>query len=175
MASSGSTVLESRGLELSLLTKEHVSSMLKNLSEINKREFKEAYEIDIKDSLNSIGEGGDSFAVTLGDEVLSLLGIIPFGDSDCMLWAMFSEDMSKHKRQFIRASSDLISFFHEEYERITVVVWDQNELMLLWLKFLGFEDGGSHKEDNGETFIKFVSCNLKQSHVYDSPSRPVMH
>ena len=166
----GDVILRSHGLELHRFKPVHVMPFYEQLSEENKREFKMAYELDPLEAILRSMQDQMVFVVMRGEKILALTGV----DDGCM-WSMFSKEMPKYWVRFVRASHDLINYYHHFYDSIHCDVWTENEMIHQWLSHLGFGADTFISVENGQQLIRFVRCKTKQDNVHSFLSRPVMH
>lgn len=168
-------ILESRGLSLVKLTLDLVDAFLPSLSPENQREFTELYKEDPTLALKAVvgSKISHSFAILKDGVPLAITGVVDM-EGEGLIWAMFSTDLRKNFVSFARASFDLMKFYNRQYPTLVCDVWVENEMILQWLTYLGFEIdfGFSH---NGQQMIRFVRGCSDTKSIVTSFQRPVIH
>lgn len=156
--------------ELHKMESKHALDIYKNLSAENVREFQVLYEEDALTSLYDVVNDDLSHVVTIQGRPLFAIGAY-----EGVLWAIFSRDIKKHYRSVVRMSPRLINFYHNFYDQLDVIVWDENTFMHNWLVHLGFEPQFIEEDNRGMRQVHFVRCNYWYDDIDSRPSRPVMH
>jgi hypothetical protein len=156
--------------ELHKLKQKHIGPFVKNMSLENLREFHVLYEADPYEGLLSALEDDLCHAVLVGSDVAAICGVY-----DGVMWSLFSKDIKKHWRTFVRASPKLINFYHNFHDELQCQVWDENTFIHNWLVHLGFQPEFIATDDRGYTTVNFVRCNYWFDDVHSKASRPVMH
>lgn len=164
------SLLKHGDFELHKLKRKHIGPFVQNISPENLREFHVLYEADPYEGLLSAVEDDLSHAVMFGNDVAAVCGVY-----EGVMWSMFSNDISKHFRTFVRASPKLVNFYHSFYDELQCQVWDENVFIHNWLVHLGFEPQFISTDDRGYTTVNFVRCNYWYDNVHSKTSRPVMH
>lgn len=93
----------------------------------------------------ALDENGEPFAM-FGSGPKQAIGYI---------WMLGTEDVLKHKRQFIRASRDWIQYLSKPYGVTSNVVLKDNRMSVRWLKFCG-AIFLRELEISSETFYEFI-------------------
>jgi hypothetical protein len=168
-------ILESRGLSLIRLTPELVNSFVPNLSGENVKEFAEVYREDPKLALKAVAASkkAHSFAVMKGEEPLAITGVVDL-HGEGLIWAVFSNELRRGFVSFARASLDLMAFYNRQFPTLICDVWAQNEMIIQWLCYLGFDPDFAF-EHNGHEMIRFVRSCPDNKSVVTSGQRPVIH
>jgi hypothetical protein len=144
-----------------------LDDFLHNLSEANRREFRDLYNMDPRKELSRFTEKDFVYWVVRGSEPLALVGLSAHeGGVGCTMWTLFSENMGRYWISFVRASPALIAFIHSIYSEIEVSTWVENAAMHQWLAHLGFEPVSVSKMGNGEKLTDFVRCERDPSSTY---------
>lgn len=164
-------IASAHGLELHRFMPKHVMPFYENLSDENRQEFAEYYEYDPLEAILSVVRDPMVYAITKGDEVLSLTGL-----HDGAMWLLFSKALRQNRVAFFRASPVLIEYYHCFYPELYCDVWVKNAMIHQWLSKLGFKAIGIYeREGSGEKFARFVRCQKTESNVLSMMTRPVMH
>lgn len=163
-------LIKSHGLELHRFRPMHVMPLYENLSDENKREFDIVYQMDPLEAMLASMRDQMVFVVTRGDKVLALTGI-----DDGQMWSIFSKHMRQNWVRFVRASPELIKFYHHFYDWIHCDVWTENEMIHQWLAHLGFDPQSMIELNNKQQLVRFVRCKTESNNVQSLLSRPVMH
>ena len=142
----------------------------RNLSLENLREFQVLYEENPLENMFAALEDELSHVVTKGDDIIAMLGVY-----DGVLWCMFSKEIKKHWRGFVRMSPKIIAFYHNFYDDLDTVVWDQNTFVLNLMVHLGFEPRLIEEDERGLSTVHFVRCKYPDDEFHSHSSRPVMH
>jgi hypothetical protein len=161
-------IIKAGKIELHRFKGKHVFPLFHNMSDQNLNEFKELYRRDILEELLD----------SLSDDLCHVIEIegVPIaicGVRDQVLWTMFTKDIRKHWRSFVKESPRLIQFYHVFYDELYCNVWDQNVFIHNWLVHLGFEPIGL--TEGRHTVVNFVRCNSLANDIDSEESRPVMH
>jgi hypothetical protein len=72
-------------------------------------------------------------------------------------------------------SPTVIDFYHNFYDQIDAIVWDEHSFIHNWLVHLGFEPQFIQEDNRGMRTVHFVRCNYWYGDVDSGSSRPVMH
>lgn len=163
-------ILKSHGLELYQAELEDVYALKSNLSKENLREIVELYEDTPEELLPRLLEGEMTHAVKFDGEVMALCGV-----DHGVMWTMFTKGIRKHWRSFVKASPELVDFYHHFYPSLSCNVWSENTFIHNWLVHLGFIPEFIFEDDNGNLTVHFVRCILDTDSVHSATSRPVMH
>ena len=163
-------LIESHGLKLYKAELEDVEQLRKSLSNENLREISELYHDTPERLLPSMLDGDMAHVVKSGDTVLAFCGVY-----DGVMWTMFSKEIRKNWRRFVRASPELITFYHHFYETLHCQVWSENEFIHNWLVHLGFIPEFAETDHYNNTLVHFVRCNFTGNSIHSDVSRPVMH
>lgn len=163
-------IISSHGLDLYNTTDEDVGSLLGSLSKENLREISELYQTTPEEMFKRLMAGEMIHSVKMGDEVVALSGVI-----DGVMWSMFSRKIRKHWRLFVKASPDLIQFYHYFYPSLHCHVWSENVFVHNWLIHLGFVPDSLLTDSEQNVTVVFVRCNSPTSAIFSPISRPVMH
>lgn len=163
-------IIQSDGLELHPLKAKHVIPFCNNLSPENVREFQVLYKSDPVEALMDVLNDDLVHVVTFNGEILAVCGM-----DDNQLWTLFSRNIKKHWRKFVKASPVLINFYHHFYDEITCDVWSENEFIHSWLIMLGFDSQFIGSTPDGEQIVHFVRCNSWYYDIDSDTSRPVIH
>ena len=158
--------LKSHGMILVPAEKDMLPGFVDSLSEGNLREFREFYKLDPFTALND-SDIEQINAVLLNGEVLALTGLNNMG----YMWAVFSEKMFDHKIRFVRASRDLVTYYHQFAPVLSALVWKENVKVIQWFKYLGF----SAVEDDFNDSVFFVRRPPEFDVDRRESPRPVMH
>jgi hypothetical protein len=142
----------------------------RNLSAENVREFHVLYEEDPLENMYVALDDELSHVVMHGDEIVAMLGVY-----DGVLWCMFSRSIKKHWRGFVRMSPKIIAFYHNFYDELDTVIWDQNTFVLNLMVHLGFEPKLIEEDERGYNTVHFVRCKDWDDGFDSGSSRPVMH
>jgi len=167
-------IIESRGMELHQMVEQHVLAFIPNISAENKREFAEVYELDPQKSLLRFVDIPGNYAVVRNGKVLALTGVHTMDDGEGMMWALFAEDMKKQFVRFVRASTDLIQFYHSIYPVLNCDVWIENAMIHQWLALLEFHPEFGY-EQNGQQIVRAVRYCSEDETELSSGQRPVVH
>ena len=164
-------IASAHGLELHRLLPKHVMPFYENLSDENRLEFEQYYKFDPLEAILSILRDPMVFAITKGEEVLSITGL-----HDGAMWLLFNKNLRKNRVSFFRASPVLVDYYHHFYEDIHCDVWVKNEMICQWLAKLGFKAIGVYdREGTDEQFVRFVRCKKPETNIFSMMTRPVMH
>ena len=163
-------ILESHGLKLYQAGLEDVYALKNNLSKENLREIVELYEDTPEELLPRLLEGDMTHAVKFDGEVMALCGV-----DRGVMWTMFAKDIRKHWRSFVKASPELVGFYHNFYPSLYCNVWSENQFIHNWLVHLGFLPDSISEDDNKNLTVHFVRCIFDADSVDSNTSRPVMH
>ena len=163
-------IMQSHGLELYHAELEDVYALKRNLSKENLREIVELYEDTPEELLPRLLEGDMAHAVKFDGEVMALCGV-----DQGVMWTMFSKGIRKHWRSFVKASPELVDFYHHFYPSLYCNVWSENTFIHNWLVHLGFLPEIIFEDDNGNLTVHFVRCIFDADSVDSATSRPVMH
>lgn len=145
-------------------------SLHKTLSTENIREFQILYQTDPLESLLSVLDDPMAHVIKSQDQVLAICGV-----NDGQLWTVFSKDIKKHWRTFVKASPKLINFYHQFYDELWCEVWTENTFIHNWLVHLGFDIQYVVDYSNGQQALRFVRCKHWGNEFDSGPSRPVIH
>lgn len=171
-------LLSSRGLDLVRFKGCHVFPFVQNLSAESKREIKEVYNLDPLEALVPLVKDPLTHCVVKDKIPMAVVGLneSPPDDDGRVghIWALFSEDIKKNRLAFLRASKDLIAYYHEQFPTITGCIWDQNLSIVNWMMYLKFRPFVV-EEVRGKTLINFVRCNSQSFKSERELSRPVLH
>lgn len=167
-------VIQSRGMELHRLAKRHVDEFLDDISIENQREFDELYRRDPAEALlAAIGEEG-VFAVVRGGKTLAITGVFEDSMGDGVMWALFTESMKKSFVRFVRASEQLLDYYHERFPTLVCNVWTENHMIHQWLAHLGFQAELVYAH-NDQELVRFVRyCEVIEISL-PFGQRPVFH
>jgi hypothetical protein len=77
-------------------------------------------------------------------------------ESGGLVWAMGTDDIMNHKKEFIAISRVWLDKCHEKYDELHNCVHSKNEEHINWLRWLGFSFGQPIKNYKGEEFIPFT-------------------
>ena len=138
------------------------------MSKENIREFAVVYKMNILEALILALDDDLCHAVEVKGVPVALCGV-----HEGVLWTMFSKDIRKHWRSFVKASPRLVEFYHSFYDKLYCNVWEENVFILNWLVHLGFEPYSI--EEREHSIVNFVRCNRIEYGVGSKESRPVMH
>ena len=163
-------IMEERGLNLYKAEIEDVNQLINSLSDENLREISELYHDTPRRFLPELLNSDMSHVVKIDDKVIAFCGV-----RDGFMWTMFSKDIRRHWRLFVRASPSLIAFYHKFYDVLQCQVWEENTFIHNWLIHLGFIPEFMQTDEYKNTVIQFVRCNFLQSIIDSEVSRPVMH
>ena len=156
--------------ELHKMEEKHVIPFCNNLSPQNIREFQVLYEEDPLSSLYDVLNDDLAHVVTVEGRPVAALGVY-----EGVVWVMFSRDVKKYWRSFVRMSPKILRFYHQFYEQLDAIVWDENTFIHNWLVHLGFEPQFIEEDNRGMRTVHFVRCNYWYDDIDSGPSRPVMH
>ena len=156
--------------ELHKMEEKHVVPLYKNLSPENIREFQVLYEEDALSSLYDVLQDDLSHVITVNGGVFAAIGVY-----EGVIWMIFSKEVKKHWRAFVRFSPRIINFYHQFYDQLDVMVWDENTFIHNLLVHLGFEPQFIEEDSRGMRTVHFVRCNYWYDNVDSTSSRPVMH
>jgi hypothetical protein len=157
-------------LKLYQMKFEDIFPFINKLSPENFLELEQNYQVLPEDFLVSALNNQMTHIVKVSDEVVAACGIM-----DGFLWTVFSSDVKKHWRKFVKASPNLINYYHYFHEDIYCEVWEQNVFVLNWLLHLGFDPIDRNTLENGNVTVKFVRCLFDGDDIDCDVSRPVMH
>lgn len=160
-------ILEHNGLALHKMEREDIVPFIANISDQNLREFLVLYDLDPFEALQEVVQQQMSHVIRMDGQIVAICGV-----DQGYMWSMFTKDIRKHWRKFVKASPRLVDFYHNFYSELFCEVWIENTFVLNWLVHLGFEP--LEPECESQT-IKFVRCNLKHNDIDSKESRPVMH
>lgn len=146
----------------------HVFPLFENMSKENIREFAVVYKMNILEALISALDDDLCHVVEVKGTPVAICGV-----REGVLWTMFSKDIRKHWRSFVKASPRLVKFYHSFYDKLYCNVWEENVFILNWLVHLGFEPYSI--EEREHPIVNFVRCNRIEYGVGSKESRPVMH
>ena len=163
-------IISSHGLELYQATDEDVGSLLASLSKENVREIDELYQTTPELLFDRLMGGEMIHSVKMNGEVVAISGII-----EGVMWSMFSKKIRKHWRLFVKASPDLVQFYHYFYPTLHCQVWSENVFVHNWLIHLGFVPDSLMTDHNENVPGDFVRCNSPTSGIFSPLSRPGMH
>lgn len=142
-----------------------------NLSKENLREISELYEDTVERLLPDLMDREMSHVVKADGEVIAMCGV----DQGGVMWTMFSKKIRKHWRSFVKASPELIQFYHAFYPTIYCNVWSENTFIHNWLIHLGFMPDVLLTDQNENITVHFVRCIDDTISIVSRSSRPVMH
>lgn len=167
-------VLQSRGMELHLLTERHVREFIADISPENQREFDEVYNRDPRQALlAAVGENG-VFAVLYRGKTLAITGVFEDSMGDGVMWALFTNAMKKNFVRFARASEQLLDYYHDHFPTLVCNVWGENHMIHQWLIHLGFQPEFTYAHNNQE-LVRFVRyCEVVDISL-PFGQRPVFH
>lgn len=163
----------SHGLTLSSLDESEIDGFVDNLSEANKREFREVYQLEPKAAILSFFHAADILAVRRNGRVVALCGFHTY-DHTVNFWSLFSKDMEKMFVRFVRASPSLIEYFGGYGNSFACEIWSENDMIMQWLGMLGFTPL-SERELNEHKLITFVRCDVPDFYGMNHSQRPVTH
>lgn len=168
-------VLSSRGLNLVGLTCEIVERFVPRIAKASLEEFETVVQLDPRNTFMNLltHDGCECYAIMSEDTPLALTGVTRCADYDVM-WVCFSEDLRKHFVKFMRASPDLITYYHQRYPELACDVWAKAQPMIEWLVMLDFEPEFEFAH-NGHPMVHFVRYCSDEESVVTSPQRPVVH
>ena len=164
-------LIKSHGLELHHAKLGDVELLHGNLSKENLREIRELYEDDPNRLLLDLLDREMSHVVTADGEVIAMCGV----DQGGVMWTMFAKSIRKHWRSFVKASPELILFYHNFYPILYCNVWSQNTFIHNWLIHLGFFPDVMLEDHNKNITVHFVRCVEDTISIVSESSRPVMH
>ena len=164
-------LLKSHGLELYHAKLGDTELLGAKLSKENLREIRELYKSEPDVLLTDLLSREMSHVVKAQGEVIAICGV----DQNGVLWTMFSREIRKHWRSFVKASPALIQFYHNFYPTLYCNVWSENVFVHNWLIHLGFLPDVLLTDSNDNTTIHFVRCIQGTISVVSESSRPVMH
>jgi hypothetical protein len=167
-------ILSSRGMDLLTMTGRHVYEFVANMSVENQKEFAEVYELDPQKSLLRFVDIPGNYAVVRNGKVLALTGVHTMDDGEGMMWALFTKDMKKQFVRFVRASTDLIQFYHSIYPVLNCDVWIESVMIHQWLALLEFHPEFGY-EQNGQQIVRAVRYCSEDETELSSGQRPVVH
>jgi len=87
---------------------------------------------------------------------------------------VFAEDMKNQFVRFVRASTDLIQFYHSIYPVLNCDVWIENAMIHQWLALLEFHPEFGY-EQNGQQIVRAVRYCSEDETELSSGQRPVVH
>lgn len=155
-------------IELHHLAEKHILPFVQNMSKQNLREFEVLYKLDPVDSLRGAINEDLAHAVELNGRPIAICGV-----RDATMWAVFSNDIKRHWRSFVKGSPSVVRFYHNFHDELYCDVWDENIFVHNWLAHLGFLPYATQQEEY--RVVNFVRCNSWNDVVGSSLSRPVMH
>ena len=161
-------IIKAGKIELHKFKGKHVFPLNKNMSEQNLREFEILYKQDPLEALLEALNDDLCHVVEIDQTPVAICGV-----RNQVLWTMFTKDIRKHWRSFVKESPKLIQFYHMFYDELYCSVWDENVFIHNWLVHLGFEPFEIKTEKH--TVVNFVRCNYWGDDVDSKESRPVMH
>ena len=94
-------------IELHKFKGKHVFPLYQNMSEQNLKEFEVLYEQDILEALLSALDDDLCHVVEIDKKPVAICGV-----REQVLWTMFTKDIRKHWRSFVKESPKLIQFYH---------------------------------------------------------------
>lgn len=169
------TFFHSRGISVAPFLTKDVLPVYKTLCYETHKEFAEVYREEPLGALMSVAGVPDVFLVTKDNKPLAVMGLQGINAQSGILWSLFTDDFKKNRTSFYRASPDLIEFFHTHYYSLHVDTWVENEGIMQWLAWLGFELEHLEEADDDIAIAHFVRCNPNRKNVYALSSRPVKH
>ena len=161
-------IIKFNNLELHKYKGKHVFPLYQNMSDQNIREFEVLYEEDILTTLLDCLDDDLCHVIESDGKPIAICGVC-----NQVLWTMFTKDIRKHWRSFVKASPKLIDFYHHFYDQLYCSVWDENVFIQNWLVHLGFEP--YEIEEGKHRIVNFVRCIPPCDSIDSKESRPVMH
>ena len=171
-------LLSSRGLDLVRFKGSHVFDFVNNMSAESKKEMLEIHDLDPLAALVPLIKDPLTHCVLKDNVPLAVVGLVEQEPDDdgrtAHIWALFAEDIKKNRPAFLRASIDLIKYYHTQFPTIHGSIWTGNMPIVNWMFFLKFKTF-CIEEKNGESFIGFVRCVQNNFQSEGELSRPVLH
>ena len=161
-------IIKAGKIELYKFKGKHVFPLYQNMSEQNLKELDVLYERDALEVLLEALDDDLCHVVEVDGKPVAICGV-----REQVLWTMFTKDIRKHWRSFVKESPRLIRFYHMFYDELYCSVWDQNIFIHNWLMHLGFAPLNSKTKKH--TVVNFVRCNYWDDDVDSKESRPVTH
>ena len=141
------------------------------VGEAHRGDLRELYEDDPNRLLPDLLDREMSHVITADGEVIAMCGV----DQGGVMWTMFAKSIRKHWRSFVKASPELILFYHNFYPILYCNVWSQNTFIHNWLIHLGFIPDVMLEDHNKNITVHFVRCVEDTISIVSESSRPVMH
>lgn len=163
-------LLRHKDLRLYKIGPEAMRPFIENISPENIRELRDVYQMNPSEFLVEALSQDMAHVVEMSGKAVAVCGV-----KDEHLWTVFSSDIKKHWRKFVKASPELINFYHKFYDNLYCEVWSENVFVLNWMLHLDFNPIAEITSNRGITTIKFVRCNLLEDSIDSAQSRPVMH
>jgi len=169
------TLFYSRGISVAPFLSKNVLPVYKVLCYETHKEFSEVYRENPLEALMSVAGVPDVFLVSKDNKPLAVMGLQGINAQHGILWSLFTDHFKENRTSFYRASPDLIEFFHTHYYSLHVDTWVENEGIMQWLAWLGFDLEQIEEGDDNIAMAHFVRCNPNRKNVYALSSRPVKH
>lgn len=160
---------------LTPLKHKHFEEIERNLSPESVREL-ELMGYEPADALETAVETSQAYAIIHDEDgILCISGLSFFHDLHCpQMYAMFTTKAKAHRLSLLRGSKMLLAFFSAQHSALCMTILTENDIMLQWASWLGFEAVGISNVE-GAVYANFVRCENDDAYVETEGSRPVMH
>ncbi len=144
------------------VTDSHIKELARNARDADINEVAAMTTEGIESALREcLDHSTRSFSVFCGDDLLCIFGLAATSvlGAHNAPWMLGTKKISKHRKSFIKASIEVITWMKGQSYLLENVVHADHVEAVSWLKFLGFQfDEPQPIGLNGEKFMRFYLC-----------------